>query len=216
MTFCRSIDEFLPRSSEDKTINANGRKLLDFCRKNELRICNGRLGDDRNIGKFTFTGSSGRSVVDYVITIPSMFDAIKKFRVCEPNILSDHCVLEFSLFRNINIYTMQREETEPSERQHKKCAWDDVKKDQFMFNVNGVENQFLDLTENVTQARESVDTDRNIDSFLNVMENVCDPLFAKKINVPKEGLNDLKYINKQNRPWSMKNARRCETGFMEN
>ena len=216
MTFCRSIDEFLPRSSEDKTINANGRKLFDFCRQNELRICNGRLGDDRNIGKFTFIGSSGRSVVDYVITSPSMFDAIKKIRVCESNILSDHCLLEFSLFRNINIYTTQREETEPSERQHKNCAWDDVKKDQFMFNVNGVENQFLDLTENVTQARESVDIDRNIDSFLNVMENVCDPLFAKKINVPKEGLNDLKYINKQNRPWSMKNARRCETGFMEN
>ena len=60
-------DEFLPRVSEDLKINANGRKLLDFCRQNELRICNGRLGDDKNIGKFTFTGSSGRSVVDYVI-----------------------------------------------------------------------------------------------------------------------------------------------------
>ena len=57
-------DECWPRSSGDKIINANGRKLLDFCRQNELRICNGRLGDDRNIGKFTFTGSSGRSVVD--------------------------------------------------------------------------------------------------------------------------------------------------------
>ena len=94
------------------------------------------------LGKFTFTGSSGRSVVDYVITNPSMFDVIQKFRVCEPNILSDHCVLEFSLFRNINMYTTQREETEPSERLYKNNAWDDVKKDQYMFNLNEVENQF--------------------------------------------------------------------------
>ena len=58
----------------------------------------------------------------------------------------------------------------------------------------------MDLTENLTQARESGDIDRNIGSVLNVMENVCDPLFVKKINVPTEGSNDLKYINKQNRP----------------
>ena len=60
------------------------------------------------------------------------------------------CVLEFSLFRNINIYTMQREEPEPSECLHKKYAWVDVKRDRYMFKLNGV----VDLTENLTQARE--------------------------------------------------------------
>ena len=81
-------DECLQRSSEDKTINANGRKLLDFCRQNELRICNGRLGDDRNIGKFSFTGGSGRSLVDYVIPNSKVWSLRTKY---------------FSLFRNINI-----------------------------------------------------------------------------------------------------------------
>ena len=43
-------DEFFVRSSEDKTINSNGRKLLDFCKQNGLRICNGRISEDRNFG----------------------------------------------------------------------------------------------------------------------------------------------------------------------
>ena len=98
-------DEFFVRSSEDKTVNSNGRKLLDFCKQNGLRICNGRIGEDRNFGKCTFIGNAGRSLVDYVISNPSMFEVFRKFRVCEPNILSDHCVLEFSLCSNINNYT---------------------------------------------------------------------------------------------------------------
>ena len=95
--------------SEDKIVNLNGRKLLDFGRQNELRIYNGRLGDDRNIGKFTFRASSGRSVVDYVITNITMFEAIQSFKICDPNIFSDHCVLEISILKNENIYTARRE-----------------------------------------------------------------------------------------------------------
>ena len=51
-----------------------------------------------------------------------MFEVFRKLRVCEPNILSDHCVLEFSLCSNINNYTAQSEETEPRERLNKKIC----------------------------------------------------------------------------------------------
>ena len=54
-------DEVVPRSSQDKVINANGRKLLYFCKLNTLRIANGRLGSDRGVGKYTYVGSTGRS-----------------------------------------------------------------------------------------------------------------------------------------------------------
>ena len=47
-------DEVMPRSSQDKIINANGRKLLDVCKLNTLRIANGRLGSDRGVGKYTY------------------------------------------------------------------------------------------------------------------------------------------------------------------
>ncbi|MCG8047618.1 MAG: hypothetical protein N0E48_18645 [Candidatus Thiodiazotropha endolucinida] len=42
-------DRELGRFSQDNFMNSNGRKLLDFCKLNSLRICNGMLGDDKGI-----------------------------------------------------------------------------------------------------------------------------------------------------------------------
>ena len=34
------------------------------------------------------------------------------FKVCEPNILSDHCALEFTLCKDNSMHTTRREESE--------------------------------------------------------------------------------------------------------
>ena len=81
-------DEAMPRSSQGK-INANGRKLLDFCKLNTLRIANGRQGSDEGVGKYTYDVSTGRSAIDYVIASPYLLNTISTFHVGEPNILSD-------------------------------------------------------------------------------------------------------------------------------
>ena len=47
-------DEVMSRSSQDKIIKANSRKLLDFCKLNTFRIANGQLGSDRGVGKYTY------------------------------------------------------------------------------------------------------------------------------------------------------------------
>ena len=57
-----------------KNVNSNGRKLLDFCKLNGLRICNGRFGQDKGVGKYTYIGSTGSSVVNYVIMSPSLIE----------------------------------------------------------------------------------------------------------------------------------------------
>ena len=62
-----------------------------------LRILNGRLGDDRKVGRYTCINTNGTSVVDYVLCKPELFKLIQSFNVAEPNILSDHCVIYFSL-----------------------------------------------------------------------------------------------------------------------
>ena len=85
----------LDRFSQDNFINVNGRKLLDFCKLNSLRICNGRLGQDKGIGKCTYIGGTGSSVVDYVLVSESVFNLISKFSIGDPNILSDHCEVNF-------------------------------------------------------------------------------------------------------------------------
>ena len=93
------------RFSQDDMIHTNSRKLLDFCKQNGLRICNGRLGLDYGVGECTFVGSTGSSVVDYIIVNPSLFPLIQKFQVCDPNIcqiiaqFNVHClVLQLKIY----------------------------------------------------------------------------------------------------------------------
>ena len=171
------LDEYISRPSQDKIINTNGRKLLDFCKLNGLRICNGRIGEDKEIGKYTYVGSTGSSVVDYVLTNPTMLELINKFRVREPNILSDHCVVEFSISfeKDIISETEHYGETGPSERLNKKYYWDKSKRDQYILNLHEAESSFANLITNLTKAHLPVDIEQNIDIFSKLMCDMCDP-----------------------------------------
>ena len=44
-------DTVLPRSSTDPKLNANGSLLIYFCRQTGLRIANGRVGADADVGE---------------------------------------------------------------------------------------------------------------------------------------------------------------------
>lgn len=62
-------DHFMQRYSQDVGhINNNGLLLLDFCKQTGLRIMNGRVGSDKGVGKYTFVGHRGCSLVDYVLS----------------------------------------------------------------------------------------------------------------------------------------------------
>ena len=57
---------------------------------------NGRVGNDIGIGRYTFVGHRRCSVIDYGICSQNLFNFIKEFEVQEPNIMSDHCLINFS------------------------------------------------------------------------------------------------------------------------
>ena len=84
-------DVYLPRFSQDKNVNEYGNYLLEFCKATGLRVVNGRLGLDANVGKYTCVNTQGASVVDYVLCKQCFFKYIHKFAVHDPNIVSDHC-----------------------------------------------------------------------------------------------------------------------------
>ena len=91
-------DNQLPRLSEDVGhVNSNGLLLLDFCKQTGVRIMNGRVGSDYGVGRYTFVGSRGSSLVDYALSSQDLFNYVKSFIVQEPNILSDHCMISFCL-----------------------------------------------------------------------------------------------------------------------
>ena len=91
-------DTQIPRYSQDEGhTNSNGLLFLDFCRQTGLRIMNGRVGNDEGVGKYTFVGSRGSSLVDYVLASQDMFYFVKYFCVQDPNILSDHCLINMRM-----------------------------------------------------------------------------------------------------------------------
>ncbi|XP_060580681.1 uncharacterized protein LOC132737413, partial [Ruditapes philippinarum] len=47
------------RFSMDKTVNYSGNKLLDICLCSDLKIVNGRIGDDAGVGSYTFMSNVG-------------------------------------------------------------------------------------------------------------------------------------------------------------
>ena len=74
--------------------------LLDLCKQTGLRILNGRSCDDKQ-GRYTYIGPRGSSLVDYVITSQNLIQHVGTFKVNDPNIMSDHCIVDFSLNFNI-------------------------------------------------------------------------------------------------------------------
>jgi hypothetical protein len=82
--------------------NEYGNKLINLCKATGLKIVNGRLGNDKNIGNYTCHAPLGSSVVDHMLTPLTMFKDIHTFSV-QPLFEqhSIHCPLTFSIEVNI-------------------------------------------------------------------------------------------------------------------
>ena len=71
--------------------------MLEFCKSTGLKVLNGRNGLDKDIGKYTCINKQGSSVIDMVLAKSNIFHLVHSFELDEPNILSDHSFLTFSL-----------------------------------------------------------------------------------------------------------------------
>ena len=193
-------DESLSRVSQDRVVNRNGRKLLEFCKLNSLRVCNGRVGMDSGVGKYTFVGSSGCSVIDYIIVNPRLLEAMSSFQVCDPNILSDHCAVEFSIVRKINKEANPEVETDSCERVQKKYIWDEEQVGQYRDSLEAQNEEFRDLTSNLARLTTSQEINENLKQFSDLRSKICDPLFSKNINFSKNCSN-TQHTFKSIQPW---------------
>ena len=176
-------DNFMQRFSEDKGhTNNNGLYLSDFCKQTGMRIMNGWVGDDYGVGKYTFVGHRGCSVVDYVLTKPELFDFISHFKIHEPNILSDHCLLtlsfEFGAIKQVNT------ESEVNENVTGKYKWKKELKTEF---INRIEND--SMTEKLSSLNGKISDCTNPDEIkyclselVDILDSAAKPFFKKKHN----------------------------------
>jgi hypothetical protein len=100
-------DKCISRASLDKTCNSYGVKLIDLCRSTNIRLVNGRLYKNNNVGMYTYVSQNGASVIDYVLTNEKKFSNISYFCVQQVNEFSDHAPIEFSLHTKYRIPVQQ-------------------------------------------------------------------------------------------------------------
>ena len=103
--FCTITEETdIPnRVSKDSICNARGRDILDLCKCSDMKMLNGRLDNDKGIGKFTRVGTTGNSVVDYVITRTEDIKYITVFKIEDLKPESDHKQVLFSIKGGPNV-----------------------------------------------------------------------------------------------------------------
>lgn len=98
------------RSSKDKKLDKEGRKLQDVIGEVGMQIFNGAVkGDIR--GKFTYTGGRGSTVIDYVVEGQEEKERVEEMRIGD-NCDSDHHPLE--------VYVKGRREGRRAEVERKK------------------------------------------------------------------------------------------------
>jgi hypothetical protein len=76
------------RKSKDKYIGNGGNSLIDCMQNCGLEVLNGRIKGDWE-GEFTYIGSRGNTVIDYVFVNGRMLDKVTKLKV-EERVDSDH------------------------------------------------------------------------------------------------------------------------------
>ena len=88
--------EEVNRKSEDKVVNDEGKKLINFCTEMGLKIRNGDTNGDWD-GKLTFIGEGGASVLDLVLEIESEGESIVENLTIKERIESDHLPVLFKI-----------------------------------------------------------------------------------------------------------------------
>ena len=183
--------------------NSNGTILLDFCKQTGFRIMNGRVGNDYGIGRYTFVGHRGSSVVDYVLSRPEFFNFVKQFEVQGPNILSDHCLIEFSF--EFGLCQQQNDQTENYDSVTGKYIWKNELKGEFLERLEqpSTTQKLTSLNSKISDCSDSTDIDACLLEFLCIIDDVSSPFFkkfhSKNMNENKIGESTASSENKN--PW---------------
>ena len=165
------------------------------------RILNGRAGDDRGIGKFTFVGSRGSSVVDYILASQNLFDYVSKFKVHDPNLLSDHCLITFSFeFGNEEITDSLSEDYDYVDG---KFVWKAEFKDEYVNRLNDevTKEQLNSLNANISSCDEN-GINTCLEEFVSIFDTVCAPIFKKtRQRDCSDASSNITFSNKKENPW---------------
>ena len=207
----------LKRYSQDRTANRHGYKLLHCLRTADLKIVNGRFGNDAGVGNFTCVNANGQSVIDYMIMSTCLLPNITLFEVdVLDKCLSDvHCPLvmhitvEQHATPHVMISTDANGESGHGITPHRPTLHTQWKSEMIVpFIESFNENSILSLMDELDNAMNSSQT-ASIDIVNDLTDKLCEALLCParahrmcKPKVDNNGLPKSKYQkNKSNKPW---------------
>ena len=177
--YCADIAPTSKRVNADKTVTPYGHRVIEVCKMLKLRIANGRINPDKQLGgKFTCTTYRGSSTVDYVLCSADHFHMIKYFEVKDITILSDHCPIVFSIEANI------KRDNNESPQSTEKLVWHNDKKDSFVDKLNSNEvlsklNDMCELIDSNNFTEASVQVNTVLEKFVESLRDATDNLFLR-------------------------------------
>ena len=145
-----------------------------------MRIVNGRLHNDAQVGWFTCMTANGESLVDYLLTSYENINIIHDFKILPFNEFSNHAPLFFSIATQV--YESQRETTQ----EWHSTRWNEVNKDTFRVCLSEGLPACMEKLENL-QGDISQDKINTISSVItDCITNAADSLFNKKHSISRK------------------------------
>ena len=160
---------------------------------------NGRVGEDKGVGRYTFVGSRGSSVVDYVLSTQDLFTNITQFKVHEPNILSDHCLLTFSLA--FQIHDVREATDDDFDQVSGRYAWNHEFKTEFLDSLKSAATteRLNELNARIPNCTENGEINQCLTDFNAIIENAASPVYKETCKPPN--ISEQSCPNKQEAPW---------------
>ena len=146
----------IERFNEDLTVNKNGKKLIELCEITDLKIINGRIGNDQGKGKFTCYTGMGRSTIDYCLISPDLIKHIANFEINDfERALSDsHCGMNVGIYISPDKALSTAKQKEPSFKNSNVISfslkWDAEKQEMYKANFDLPKiNELIDTIDNL-------------------------------------------------------------------
>ena len=139
--------------------------------------------------------------LDYVLASQNLFDYVSKFKVHDPNILSDHCLITFSLeFGNEEITDSLSENYDYVDGNF---VWKAEFKDEYVSRLNDevTIEQLNSLNANISSCDEN-GINTCLEEFVSIFDTVCAPIFKKmRQRDCANASSNITFSNKKENPW---------------
>lgn len=195
--FLHDLDYSFNRSSKDPTTNTVGSKLLELCKNTNLFILNGRAGNDKNIGKFTFRDST---VIDYAIATLDCFKHFSFFDIVhidivDPIFSDGHSLLSLTINVAEENKTLRRNNRKTNFNNHNQPKWEESLGEEFNLNLNP---EILIRIDNLLSQTSTSITKNDINEISDEIALLFQD--SAKNTFPRKSVNNYFRSNK-NKPW---------------